>query len=125
MADPIVAKVRAWTAEHDARNALMLEWQDWEEALCAKIGSTGMDLKQGIRSGLPEARTMRAIDRRIKASGKRLDRAAGGIILMRAITLEGALAKIQMGVKLQGPYDWEEHAYALVLGGIEQLRDFI
>jgi hypothetical protein len=122
-ADPIIPKVRAWMAEHDARDAMMREWQDLEVALCDRIKRTPLGLTEATRSGLPEARAMRKLGRRIKASGKRLDRAAGRIILSRAISAEGALAKIEMGMKLQGPYDWEEYAYALVLGGIGQLQD--
>lgn len=123
--DPIVAKAAAWMAEHDRRDAMMLEWRNWESALCDKIKGTPMGLTEAMRSGLPEARVMRALDRRIKAAGKRLDRTAGRIVLTRAQSAEGALAKVEMGMKLQGPYDWEEYAYALVLGGIEQLRELV
>lgn len=100
----------------------MMNWQDWENALCDKIRPLGMGLTQGVRSRLPEAKMMRAIDGQIKASTKRLDREAGRIVLMAPTTPAGALAKIEMGVKLQGPYDWnDDYVYALVRGGIEQL----
>src|SRR4029077_18831972 len=34
--DPILAKTVAWTAERDAIDAMMREWQDHEAALCAR-----------------------------------------------------------------------------------------
>jgi hypothetical protein len=91
-ADPIIPKVRAWAAEHDARDAMMREWQDLEVALCDRIKRTPLGLTEAMRRGLPEARAMHKLDRRIRAAGKRLDRAAGRIILNRAISAEGALA---------------------------------
>ena len=120
--DPIVAKVAEWIAVQDTREAMMLEWQDWENALCAKIKPTRMNLTQAARSGLPEARAMRALDRKIKTAGKKLDRAAGRIVLMQPISQQGALAKIELGLRIQGPYDWEDYAYALLQDGFEQLR---
>lgn len=121
-ADPVVAKVTAWIAERDAIDAMMREWQDWEVALCAKIKSRGMSLTQACRSGLPEARAMRALDRKIKPGLRRLERVAQRIVLMRPMSAQGALAKIRLGVKIQGPYDWnDDYVYALVQDGCEQL----
>jgi hypothetical protein len=56
------------------------------------------------------------------AAGKKLDRQAARIVVKRANSPEGALAKIEMGLKIQGPYDWEEYAFALIQDGCEQLR---
>ena len=82
-----------------------------------------MNLSQAGRSGLPEARAMRALDRKIKSAGKKLDRRAARIVLKRVTSRrEGALAKIEMGLRIQGPYDWEEYAFALIQDGCEQLR---
>lgn len=120
--DFIVAKVAAWMAEYDARETMIRAWQDWENALCEKIRPLGMNLTQAGRSGLPEARAMRALDGKIKIAGKRLDRAAGRIALMRPTSAHGALAKIELGLKIQGPYDWEDFAYALISDGCEELR---
>ena len=121
-ADPVVAKVEAWLADRDAIDAMMLEWQDHESALCDRIESTPMNLTAACRSGLPEARAMRALDRKIKPGLKRLHRVAQHIVLMRTTSAEGALAKIRLGLRIQGPYDWnDDYVYALVQDGCEQL----
>lgn len=120
--DPIVAKVAAWMADYDAREAMIRRWQDWESALCEKARPMGMNLTQAGRSGLPEARAMRALDGRIEVASKKLDRAAGRIALMRPTSAHGALAKIELGLKIQGPYDWEELAHALISDGCADLR---
>lgn len=120
--DPVVAKVAAWIAERDAIDAMMLEWQDLESALCEKIRTTTMSLTHAYRSGLAEARAMRALDRKIKPGLRRLERAAQRIVLMRTKSAQGALAKIRLGVRIQGPYDWnDDYVYALVQDGCEQL----
>jgi len=43
-------------------------------------------------------------------------------VLMRATSAQGALAKIMVGLRIQGPYDWnDEIVEALVRDGCEQL----
>lgn len=122
VADPIARKVNEWIAERDAIDAMMEEWADLEVVLCAKIKSTGMSLTQAYRCGLPEARAMRQLDRKIKPGLRRLDRSAQRIALMRIHSAQGALAKIRLGVRIQGPYDWnDEYVFALVQDGCEQL----
>jgi len=120
--DPVVAKVQAWMADYDAREAMTRRWQDSENALCERIKPLGMDLNQACRRGFPEARAMRALDRKIEAAGRKLDRKAAQIILTRVTGPLAALAKIEMGLRIQGPYDWEEYAFALIQDGCEQLR---
>lgn len=121
-ADPVVAKAAAWMAAYDAREALLREWQDQETALFAKVKAANISVDRGMRSQMPEARAMRALDRRIKAARKKLDRDAGRIVLMRPTSAQGALAKIMVGLRIQGPYDWnDEIVEALVQDGCEQL----
>ncbi len=121
-ADPIVAKAAAWMAAYDAREALVLEWQDHETALFAKVKAMNISVDRGMRSDMAEARAMRALDRKIKAQRKQLDRDAGRIVVMRPTSAQGALAKIMVGLRIQGPYDWnDEIVEALVQDGCEQL----
>lgn len=121
-ADPVIAKVCEWMAARDAHDALGLEWQKQEKQLLAKTRGA-MNMTQAARTKLAEARAMRLLDKRIAADWKRLKRAAGRIVLMRPTTTAGALAKIEMALRIQGPYDWEDYAYALMQDGYEQLRD--
>ncbi|HRK67570.1 MAG TPA: hypothetical protein PKY73_08460 [Hyphomonas sp.] len=123
--DPVVASVEAWMSDYSKREAMMLEWQDWEVALCERIRPLGIGLTRGHRSRLPEARSMRALDRKIKALGKKLDKRAARIILTRVTSTKAALAKIEMGMRIQGPYDWEDYAFALIQDGCEQLRKWL
>lgn len=124
--DPVVAKVAAWFADRDAIEAMMLEWQDQESALCDRIAGTPMNLTQACRSGLAEARAMRALDRKIKPGLRRLHRVAQRIVLMRTTSAEGALAKIRLGLRIQGPYDWnDDYVFALVQDGCEQLAQIL
>lgn len=120
--DPIVGKVDSWIAERDTIDAMMEEWADLEVVLCDKIKPTGMSLSQAYRCGLPEARAMRRLDRKIKPGLRRLDRSAQRIALMRTNSAQGALAKVRLGMRIQGPYDWnDDYVYALVQDGCEQL----
>jgi hypothetical protein len=120
--DPVLGKVRAWIAAKDAQDRLVRDWQDLERRLCDRIRPLSMTLTRACRSGLPEARAMRALMRRIKAADRKLDRDAAQIVLMRATTQAGALAKIEMGLRLQEPLDCDEYAWALIQAGFEQLR---
>jgi hypothetical protein len=117
--DPLLARTAAWIAERDAIDAMMHEWQDQETALCERIKP--MTFTQAYRCHLPEARAMRALDRKIKTGLRRLDRTARAIVLLRPVSAEGALAKIRMSLRIQGPYDWEDYAFALAQDGYEQL----
>jgi hypothetical protein len=120
--DPIVAKVDSWIAERGAIDAMMEQWADLEVVLCEKTRSRGVSLVQAYRCGFPEAREMRALDRNIKRGLCRLDRAAQRIVFLDSSSAQGALAKIRLGVRIQGPYDWNDDcAYALVHEGCEQL----
>ncbi len=119
--DPVLARTEAWIAERDAIDAMMGEWQDLEAALCETVKTSAITLTQAYRCGLPEARAMRALDRKIKTGLRCLERKARTIVLIRPMSAEGALAKIRMGLRIQGPYDWEDYAFALAQDGCEQL----
>jgi len=120
--DPVVAKVAEWMADRAAVDAMSEEWADLEVVLCRKTRSSGMSLTQAYRTALPEARAMKVLDRKIKVGLRRLHRQAQRIVLMRTTSAQGALAKLRLGVKIQGPYDWnDDYVYALVQDGCEQL----
>jgi hypothetical protein len=124
-ADPVVVKVGEWKAAKAAQDVMVREWQGLESVLLDRAQALGMDLAQAHRSRLPEARAMRALMRRIEAMDGPLDRATGRIVLMRPSSTAGALAKIELGLTIQGPHDWEEYAYALVQDGWEQLVRYL
>jgi len=78
-----------------------------------------------LRSGLPEARELRALTRKLNAAERKLERSATRIAQMRATSGQGALAKIEMGLKIQAPQDCEEMAWALIKGGADELREVL
>ena len=118
----MIAEVATWVGAKDAVEALEQEWRDLERRLAVKVRPLTIDLIEGGRSSLPEARAMRALTRKMRAADRELERVAERIALMRARSVAGALAKIELGLQIQGPYDWQDHALALVRGGVEQLR---
>lgn len=124
--DPVVSKVEAWIGKRDAIDSMMEEWADLEVAVCAKMKSNDLSLTQACRSQMLEARAMRSLDRKIKSGLRRLHREARRIVLMRPTSAQGALAKVRLGMRIQGPYDWnDEYVYALVQDGCEQLAIFL
>lgn len=113
-ADPVLPLARVWIAERAEADALMARWSELECKLpVSLIGAKHSDV--------PEARGMRAIDRRLKRLLVKLGRDAERIAPMRALTRAGALAKIEMALAILEPVDVEEHSWALVAAGFDDL----
>lgn len=68
---------------------------------------------------------MRILNQRIEAAYPELELEAGAIRALPKMSAEGALAKIELGLAVQGPFDWREHAIELVEEGLKDLRDTI
>ena len=120
--DPLVAAASAWMAEDDRREAMIRNWQGLESDLFDKAHAMKMNCAKACRSNMPEARAMRALNREIEASFNGLVQAAEQASLMKARTVEGAIAKIELGLAVQGPFDWQDHALELVQDGLAELR---
>jgi hypothetical protein len=120
--DPIVARSVAWIAASSEVDAMTLEWQELESQLFDKAKTLRIKTEKACRSRMLEARAMRALDRRIRAGYRSLALSAGEISDMRATSIAGALAKIELGLKVQGPYDWQDHALELAEGGVSELK---
>ncbi|MGE0047298.1 MAG: hypothetical protein AB7T08_16205 [Hyphomonadaceae bacterium] len=120
--DSIVDAVAAWMRGRDALEALYAEWRGAENALVAKVRSRGLTLANARAGGAPEARRMRALDRRITKALRVLDRQAALIARRPARTPAGAIAKIAMGLRIQGPADWaDSFVYPLIADGVAHL----
>lgn len=65
---------------------------------------------------------MRTMKRKLDEGYRDLEQLAGDIREMPAISVAGALAKIELGLKVQGEFDWREHALELAEDGIAELR---
>ncbi len=120
--DQLVEAAAAWIAEHERREANIRRWQTLENSLFNKARRLKMDCELACRSNMPEARAMRALDPEIDEAFHRLIAAAGRASRMKARTIAGAIAKIELGLAVQGPYDWQDHALELAQGGLAELR---
>lgn len=68
---------------------------------------------------------MRILNQRIEAAYPELEEEVGAIYALPTMSAEGALAKIELGLAVQGPFDWRDHALELVEEGLKDLRDMI
>lgn len=68
---------------------------------------------------------MRILNKRIEATYPELENEAEMISALPTMSAEGALAKIELGLAVQGPFDWRDHALELLEEGIKDLRDMI
>jgi hypothetical protein len=123
--DDVNARAAAWIASDQRLTAMQLRWQDFETLLFAKARRMKMSCEQACRSNLPEAQAMRSLDKDIEATRRQLNAAAGEISLLPATTISGALAKIELGLKVQGPFDWQDRALELLQDGIVELRGLL
>jgi hypothetical protein len=120
--DELAAKAAGWIAGHEQLNAMQLRWQGIESLLFDKARRMGMGCEEACRSDQPEAQAMRVLDEEIEETRRQLNAAAGEIRLTPATTIAGAIAKIELGLRVQGPFDWQDHALELLEEGIAELR---
>lgn len=123
IADPVLHATERWLCARVATDALTFRWQKLETQLFKRCKHLG--LTRALRSGLPEARELRALTRKLNTAERRLERSAAQIAQMRATSGEGALAKIEMGLRIQEPQDCEEMAWVLIKGGADELREVL
>ncbi|UPT62206.1 MAG: hypothetical protein M0D54_17825 [Hyphomonadaceae bacterium JAD_PAG50586_4] len=119
--DPLLKEIRAWTQAHRVREAMLHAFSESEERLFLKARALGLSANQMLRSPLDEAKALKILSRDIKNADRKLDRAAARIAGSTPKSPETALAQIDMGLLIQGPYDWDDHAYALIQSGRAQL----
>ena len=103
---------------------MIRQWQGLESILLAKARMRS-EIPDPYESDVPEACAMRVLDQRIEASYPELEAEAGAICALPTMSAEGALAKIELGLAVQGPFDWREHALELMEEGLKDLRDMI
>lgn len=111
-------------ARKDRLEATIRQWQRLESILHAKARGK-LDFPDAYDSDMPEACAMRILDRRIKATYPELEAEAGAICALPTMSAEGAIAKIELGLAVQGPFDWRDHALELLGEGVQDLRDLV
>ena len=123
--DPVVVRAAEWIAAYELAAAMEAEWRGLETRLFGRAAVLKMDPLLACRGGLVEARAMRALDRRIEAAYRKMQRVAGEAAAQPAISMAGALAKIELGVRVQGEFDWREHALELIRDGVGEVRGLV
>ena len=122
--DPVPERAAAWMARKARLETMIRRWQNLESILHAKARRQ-MEFPAAYDSDMPEACAMRILDQRIKATYPELEAEAGAIRELPTMSAEGAIAKIDLGLAVQGPFDWRDHALELLEEGLKDLRDMI
>jgi len=120
--DPVLDLCAQWTARRQTLEELIFEWQRLERLVMTRTKRLGLDVDQAVGPRFPEARTMEAINCNIHQAHDDLDNLARRARRLHATSGEGALAKIRLGLLVQGPYNWEPNARELVEGGLGELK---
>lgn len=123
--DDLVSKAAEWIATEDWRDAMHEQWQDLEGLVFDEARRLNICSAEACKSDMPQAQAMRALGAKVKEAGCRIGAMAEEISLTPATTVAGAIAKIELGLRVQGPYDWQDHAFELIQGGIAELRGLL
>ena len=119
--DPLVARAAEWIALRKRVDALSVEADDLQGLVFDQAKARRISGDQACRSSMPEARAWRAKKREFDKGERSLEKLARDIRGMRATTLAGAIAKIELSLHIQ--YDeWSEHAFEFIEDGTVELR---
>ena len=121
--DPVKLEADLWFAADDYRSALVAEWQRLETALFEKARAMQISCEAACEGDLSEAKAMRAQAAQIAKMDHLLRERAGEISSTKATAMVGAIAKIELSLRVQGPWDWRDHALELAEGGLADLRE--
>ncbi|RYG32390.1 MAG: hypothetical protein EON93_11310 [Burkholderiales bacterium] len=119
--DPVIARAEEWVANNERVDALSVEADDLQGKVFDKARALGIKGDKACRSRMPEARAWRAKKQDLEKACRSLATLTGDIRKMRAITVAGAIAKIELSLHVQCE-EWSEHAFELVEEGIAELR---
>lgn len=122
--DLVVAVAAAWIAKRQSLEAMIFEWQRLEKDLIKRAKLLGVPIDGARGRKFPEAAVLRSLDRRMDRTYEVLESLARDASCLPAATAEGALAKIGLGVKVQGRYGWQPYALELLETGARELGAF-
>jgi hypothetical protein len=122
--DAVVMKAAEWMSERQRLDEMTHQWQRLETQLFRRARGLGVEIEEARGRQFPEVRTMRMLDERRETAYTILGGLAKEASVMRAFSLDGALAKIDLGLRVQGRYNWHDNALQLVEGGVSELRTF-
>jgi hypothetical protein len=123
--DPVVGNVRAWIAARERQDVMVKRWQSAEHRLSIAARDSELSFASAVDGDLPDAKLMRSLMRQIKSADRDLGRSAMEIAAMRPTTPLGALAKIDMALRIRQPTNDDDHAWMLVDSATVQLRELL
>lgn len=119
--DPVIDRAEEWIANNARVDALSVEADDLQGKVFDKARALGIKGDKACRSRMPEVRAWRAKKQEFDEACRSLAKLTGDIRKMRAVTVAGAIAKIELSLHVQYE-DWSEHAFELAEEGIAELR---
>lgn len=123
--DPVLAVAAAWIANRQSLEAMIFEWQRLEKQLIKRAKTFDVAIDEARGRKVREAAAMTALDLRMARAYSVLETLARDASRLPAVTAEGALAKVGLGVKVQGRYGWQPFALELLESRAGDLGAFL
>jgi len=123
--DPVFDHIRAWITTKDEQDKLGRRWSRAEVKFFDRFRAEGLTHEVAEKKRWPEVRQMKALMREIKRLDRVLDRHARAIVRTPATTPRGALAKIEIALRIQDRIDFDTHAWELMSAGRYELKRLI
>jgi hypothetical protein len=120
--DPLVATAAAWIEERERLEVMIRKWKQLETRLFRRARGLGIAIDAARSRRCPEVQAMRRLDRKMETIYAVLANLEREAAAMRPLSAEGALAKIELGMRVQGRFNWQDHAWELTEDGIAALR---
>jgi len=120
--DEVFRLAERWVAAKAEQTALVRKWQRAETKFFAAFKAAELTYEDAYRRRWPEVRQMKALDREIKQLDRVLDGLAREIRRTPATTPAGALAKIEIALRIQDRIDFYTHAWELMSSGRDELK---
>lgn len=111
-----------WISLHKKRPAKIQAWQCLETQLFTQAKQNGIPVEASLESDQPEAQAMKALDKQIEELSQQTDDLAEYILSKPIGSLAEAVAKIEFGLKIQGPEDWQPCALELIEDALDALN---
>lgn len=118
----LLAACGEWIRLHNHRIAKIGEWQRLETQLFTQAKQSGIAVETCLESDRLEAHAMKELDSQIETLGQQTDDLAAKLLSLSVASLAEVVAKIEVGLKIQGSEDWQPYALELVEDGLNALR---
>jgi hypothetical protein len=118
----IPEKVANWIAVNEHLTDLTFKWQKLETQLFVNARRQGEEIDEVCRCNPAIAKALESLDTNIAEVDQRLEALAGEIGAMKIETLGDAVAKLEVGLRIQGPEGWRPHVLELLENACAALK---